>query len=295
MLLLAGTGASAWASADDTDKLTARAVYPPAHHTGMKSFSVWIEFSARVPKRTWKALRDTGLQVDGGTLRWVRYRGRQRGPDDRPRAMFEVRIRPDSNGPVTISLAPANDCAEAGAVCTKDGRPLSQALKVEIPGPPPPSCSATEGYGCLAPDAYHELEDKLAPVHSSHFSFANQWGLGKIGADRAWARIELAHGKGTEPGSGQTVGVVDTGIDMGHPQFAGKAITEEFLGGAKDEDGRSSISHGTAVADVIAGRPGADDAKAARGVAWGADIAMFAVPTGRSRPVYRPTTADDTP
>ena len=84
--------------------------------------------------------------------------------------------------------------------------------------------------------------------------------------------------------------MIDTGIDTGHPVFAGKTLTEEFLSGATDETG-DERSHGTAVAGVIAGRPSAAftaNVSAARGVAWGADVAMFAIPLGTGGGTYRP-------
>ena len=119
----------------------------------------------------------------------------------------------------------------------------------------------------------------------------NTWALSTIRADRAWAQLELEHGIGTEPGSGQTVGVIDTGIDTGHPLFAGKTVTEEFMSGATDEDG-SKRSHGTAVSSAIVGRSLDDDftaeVTAPRGVAWGADIAMFAIPAGSGSGNYVP-------
>ena len=63
------------------------------------------------------------------------------------------------------------------------------------------------------------------------------------------------------------------------------------MSGATDEDG-SERSHGTAVSSAIVGRS-LDDAftarvSAPRGVAWGADIAMFAVPAGSSSGNYVP-------
>ena len=57
-----------------------------------------------------------------------------------------------------------------------------------------------------------------------------------------------------KPGTGVTVGVVDTGIDESHFAFDGKTVREEFFQGAVDEDGSKS-SHGTAVASVIAATP----------------------------------------
>ena len=97
-----------------------------------------------------------------------------------------------------------------------------------------------------------------------------------------------------EPGSGQTIGFIDTGIDTRHPVFAGKTVTEEFFSGATDEDGSVS-SHGTAVASVAVGRPSAEYAAdpptgvvAPRGVARGADVAMFALSAGSGGGQYVP-------
>ena len=120
----------------------------------------------------------------------------------------------------------------------------------------------------------------------------NQWGLGAIKADRSYVRLQVVHGRDTSPGSGQTVGVIDSGIDTEHPVFGGKRVTERFLLEATDETG-DKVSHGTAVASVIAGRPpatGFNLVRAGRGIAWGADIAMFAIPVGglSHGPTYNP-------
>ena len=72
-------------------------------------------------------------------------------------------------------------------------------------------------------------------------------GLGAIGASSAYAAG--ATGKGT------MVGIIDTGIDIDHPEFAGAiaaASIDIITGSAEfldDEDG-----HGTAVAGIIAAR-----------------------------------------
>ena len=120
-------------------------------------------------------------------------------------------------------------------------------------------------------------------MQGTEADYKNQWGLEAIRANRAWAQLELKHGIGLAPGGGQTVGLLDSGIDQDHPVFAGKTITETFLMSAEDETG-DRLSHGTAVASVIVGRPldsaFIEDAGAARGVAWGADVAMFALPVG---------------
>ena len=115
----------------------------------------------------------------------------------------------------------------------------------------------------------------------------SQWGLSSINADIAYRNIESVKGQAAEPGSGVTIGFIDSGIDKDHPAFAGKKVTEEFLEGAADEKGQGRFSHGTGVASVAAGvRPVRTDA--VPGVAPGADIAMFAIPTGIARGKYRP-------
>ena len=76
-----------------------------------------------------------------------------------------------------------------------------------------------------------------------------------------------------------TIGFIDTGIDTDHPVFAGKTVTERFMGGATDETGEDRFSHGTAVASIAAAGQ-VTASSAAWGVAWGADIAMFSIAAG---------------
>ena len=72
---------------------------------------------------------------------------------------------------------------------------------------------------------------------------------------------------------------MDSGIDTSHSMFEGKTVTEVFMSGATDETGLPRYSHGTAVASVAAGVHSSSNSTSPQGVAWGADIAMFAVPT----------------
>ena len=163
-----------------------------------------------------------------------------------------------------------------------------------MPDPQPPvvspACVETV-VGCLVQEQYEVERQTIADAHSGEDDFKNQWGLTPIRADIAYAQLQLEHGIGREVGSGQTVGLIDTGIDAGHPVFAGKTISEHFFDSAMDETGEE-FSHGTAVASIVAARREAAfdyaDASPAHGVAWGADIAMFAVPTGAGGGTYHP-------
>ena len=118
-------------------------------------------------------------------------------------------------------------------------------------------------------------------------SFDNQWGLETINADWAYANVELLKGQTSKPGAGVTIGFIDTGIDTDHPMFAGKTVTEVFLDGATNETG-DKFSHGTAVASLAAGLRSGSLASSANGVAWGADIAMFAIRAGSGSDPYVP-------
>lgn len=99
------------------------------------------------------------------------------------------------------------------------------------------------------------LDGKLTPALDTAVS--------QIGAPAAWQQ-------GLD-GAGVTVAVLDSGIDAGHPDFAGKiTTTESFVEGSTTDD---IDGHGTHVASIIAGSGAASDGKY-RGVAPGAKLAV---------------------
>lgn len=153
--------------------------------------------------------------------------------------------------------------------------------------PPRALCIETVDRGCLEIMEYNVAVDSSQSAFQDQVNFRNQWGLGSIRAHRAYAHLALVRGASVAPGDGVTVGFVDSGIDRSHPLFEGAAISEIFLQGAVDETGVRS-SHGTAVASVAAAPRIPRFTRAGHGVAWGADIAMFAVPTGRGPALYSP-------
>ena len=162
----------------------------------------------------------------------------------------------------------------------------------EPPPPPVAECIALHDGTCASTEDFDARAQELAGDYAAHVQFQNQWGLAAIGADRAYAHAELLKGEDAAPGAGVTIGFIDTGIDQGHPMVAGAIVSEVFLDGAADETGHES-SHGTAVASIAAGIRGLPLSFVPHGVAWGANIAMFAIPLGVGDGTYNPISLED--
>ena len=48
---------------------------------------------------------------------------------------WTITVKPDSNADVTIVLPATTDCDDQGAICTGDGRKLSNRLEFTVTGP----------------------------------------------------------------------------------------------------------------------------------------------------------------
>ena len=152
--------------------------------------------------------------------------------------------------------------------------------------PPPPPCIPTHAGECLPATEFLNAAEELGEEYRRDLNFDNQWGLDAIGAHRAYGHVSLLEGPEAAPGTGVTIGVIDSGIDAEHPIFQGKTIHQGFLFGAAEETGEK-FSHGTAVASIAAGGK-TPDPGAPHGVAWGADLAVWAIPLGEADNVYDP-------
>ena len=101
----------------------------PQAHDGTSAFTVRLAFSAPI-RNSYKHLRDEALSVTGGTVARAR---RVDGRSD----LWELTVEPGGHGAVTVELAAAASCADTGALCTADGRALSNAIATTVAGPPP--------------------------------------------------------------------------------------------------------------------------------------------------------------
>jgi len=75
--------------------------------------------------------------------------------------------------------------------------------------------------------------------------FSRQWALEQIGAPAAWSAAR---------GGGVTIGVVDTGVDLGHPDLVAKIVgTADCVGKpCADGGGQDTNGHGTLVSGIAA-------------------------------------------
>ena len=99
----------------------------PDSHTG-DTFTFKLRFSQEIPL-SYKTLQDNAFTVAGGEV--IKARRLEPGKN----VGWEITVRPDDDGTVTIVLLVTEDCASNHAICTEDGRPLSNRLEVTVPGP----------------------------------------------------------------------------------------------------------------------------------------------------------------
>ena len=111
------------------EPLTAEFSRVPARHDGKTPFSIRIGFSEAI-KTGETNFRDHSVSVATGRVTGAK---RVNGRSDQ----WEITIKPSSMDAVTVSLTPGSDCDVAGAVCTGDGRALSQGIGEVVRGPPP--------------------------------------------------------------------------------------------------------------------------------------------------------------
>ncbi len=103
----------------------------PMSHNGSDNFKFRIAFSEELETGfSYKTLRDHVFTVEGGTVVGARrlVSGSNIG--------WEVSVRPDPNGDVTITLPATTDCDAQGAICAGGDKKLSNPLTITVKGPP---------------------------------------------------------------------------------------------------------------------------------------------------------------
>ena len=121
--------------------LTVRFESLPTEHDGTTEFALQLAFNQPI-WLTEAVMRTQALTVTGGRVTSAR---RVDGRSDR----WEIAIQPDAND-VGISLLPTTSCNTNGAVCTQDGRALSNGLSATVTGPAAKSVAALQTFALYA-------------------------------------------------------------------------------------------------------------------------------------------------
>ena len=108
--------------------LTASFSNLPTNHDGSAVFTFELRFSEEI-QISYRTLRDTSLEVSGGTITRARRQTRGSNID------WTITVEPDTDGDVTIALPAGRACNAAGAVCTAAGTQLLSRVDATVPGP----------------------------------------------------------------------------------------------------------------------------------------------------------------
>ena len=100
----------------------------PTSHDGSSEFTFEIEFSEEFGI-SYATLRDHAFTVTGGTVE------RAQRTDKPSNIPWRITVKPHGTGDVTIELPATTDCGTTRAICTGDGRKLSNSLSLIVSGP----------------------------------------------------------------------------------------------------------------------------------------------------------------
>ena len=194
----------------DEAPLTAEFRDMPETHDGESTFTLRIAFSEPLSWMNGRRLREDVVAVAGG-------RATSASRVNRRRDLWELTVEPDSPSDVTVTVAAGAACGTPAAVCTKDGRALSETISATVRGPAGSSAASAPMKEDLAARACSALAggDGLAPGAAA----AALWRDGDMDNDQLAALDSMGNGNGTydlgdllawinrcRPGSGSAAG-----------------------------------------------------------------------------------------
>ena len=160
------------ATAAVTTPFTASVIAIPESHDGQSTFIFQMGFSEEPHTDfSYKTMRDHVFTVTNGevTVAQRMTKGSNVG--------WKITVRPSGGGDVLIVLPVTGDCDDAGAVCTEDGRKLSNRLELIVPGPSTPATGQPRIKGTL--EVGQELTADTSGISDADglvdASFAYQW------------------------------------------------------------------------------------------------------------------------
>ena len=201
------TSAATDAVAARPEPLTASFEDVPAEHDGESAFTLRIASSDRLSRMNGRRLREDVVEVSGG-------RATAAGRVDRRRDLWELTVEPHSSADVTVTVAAGAACGTPAAVCTSDGRALSNTISATVRGP----------VGIAVADAHVEEDDgavlafavtlSRAASRALTVDYATSDGSAQAGVDYTAASGTLTFQAG-ESSKTIEVGVLDDAHDEG--------------------------------------------------------------------------------
>ena len=190
--------------------LTARFVDMPSEHDGETAFKFRIAFSEEI-RMSGRRLRSDVVAVSGG-------RATKAGRVNRRKDLWKLKVRPDSLADVTVTLSSGAACDTPGAVCTADGRALSNTISATVKGPV--AVSVADARAREGEDETIDFAVSLSRAASGRVSvsYATADGTATAGSDytRASGKLRFAPG---ETEKRVRVPVLDDVVDEGEETF----------------------------------------------------------------------------
>ena len=113
--------------------LTASFSNMPDSHDGSGEFTFDLTFSENFPL-SYRTLRDHAFTKDAQNEDHI-VAAQRKVPGSNQ--TWTITVEPSGNGAITITLPATTDCNASGAICTGDGRKLSNSLNITVSGPEP--------------------------------------------------------------------------------------------------------------------------------------------------------------
>ena len=209
--------------------LTASFVDVPAEHDGESAFTFRIAFSEPLSRMSGRRLREDVVAVSGG-------RATAAGRVNRRRDLWKVTVEPDSLADVTVTLSSGAACGTPAAVCTSDGRALSNTISTTVRGPV--AVSVADARAEEGTDETIDFAVTLSRAASGTVAvaYATADGTATAGADYTARKGELTFDPG-ETEKTVRVPVLDDAIDEGEETFT---LRLSGASGAVIDDGEAT-------------------------------------------------------
>ena len=226
------------AAAPEEAPFAARLEGLPAEHDGESAVAFEVHFSEEPHGYSFRTLRDETLEILQDGERLAPRVQRTNKPSNRA---WGVTVEPASKADITVAIAAVADCAEAGAVCTEGGMPLSNGVSATVPGPP--GLSVADAEVREGPGATLDFRVALSRASSSVVTvdYATSDGSASAGDDYAATSGTLRFEAG-ETARTVSVPVIDDAVDDD-----GETLTLVL---SNPSGGNAYVSDGTATGTI---------------------------------------------